>query len=72
MLDIEQLHAAASIIRADGVDGIQSATRLVGHDVAMGMLVLHLRQAYNPEGGWPDKGDTAGKVNEMLKREKLI
>lgn len=72
MHSFEQLHAAAKIIRADAVDGIQSASRLVGCDVALGMLILFLRSAHNENRGWPDSEDTEEKVNEILQREGLL
>src|SRR3989338_6603855 len=72
MYSFEQLHTAAKIIRADGVDGIQSASRLVGRDVALGMLILFLRQTHNENRGWPDSEDTEEKVNEILQREGLL
>jgi hypothetical protein len=68
----EQLHSAAKTIRADGIEGIQTASQLVGRDIALGMLILFLRMQHNKDGGWPDLPDTTGKVNEILAREGLL
>ena len=72
MHTFEQLHSAAKIIRADGVEGIQSASSLVGRDVALGMLILFLREIHNENRGWPDLEDTEEKVNEILQQEGLL
>jgi hypothetical protein len=60
------MHEAARIIRADGTEGIVSASRIVGRQVAMGMLVLFLREQHNERGAWPDKSDTTDAVDRTL------
>lgn len=40
---LQQLQAAAKFIESDGVEGIKSATRIVGEDAANAILVAHLR-----------------------------
>lgn len=72
MHSTEQLHAAAKIIRADGMQGIQSASRIVGRDIALGMLILFLRQSHNASGQWPDAEDTTRKVDELLENAGLL
>ena len=71
MVTIEQLHEAAKIIRADAEEGIQSATAIVGRDVALGMLVIFIRHSINGER-FPDADDTTEQVNEILRRSSII
>ena len=65
MYSKEQFHAAAEIIKADGAQGVYSASRIVGRDAALGMLILFLRQSSGVE-------DTTEKVDELLKSEGLL
>jgi len=67
---VDEIHAAAKIIRADGTDGFQSATRIVGQDMALAMLIVHLRESHNI-GRFPDAEDTTERVNDLLKRERV-
>lgn len=40
---VSQLQAAAKLIEVDGLDGIKTATRLVGEETALAILIAHLR-----------------------------
>lgn len=72
MTPTERLHTAAKIIRADGCEGIYSASRLVGYEVALGMLILLLHNEHYPPGRWPEADDTVEAVNAYLEREGLL
>ncbi len=71
MSRLEQMHAAAKIIRADAADGFQSASALVGSDVALGMLIVFIRHQINGEA-FPDQEGTTETVNNFLKDHGLI
>lgn len=70
-MTIKDMNEAAKIIRSEGAYGFERAKRYVGHEVALGMLVLHLRGALNVRHGWPDADDTEERVMSVLRRRRI-
>jgi hypothetical protein len=66
-----KLHAAAKMIEVDGVEGIQSATRLAGEDIAMALLITHLRRERGADR-YPPPKDVEVTVNEFLSQRRLL
>ena len=47
------LQQAAKIVEADGLGGINTATNLVGEELALALLIAHLRIDFGSRKGYP-------------------
>jgi hypothetical protein len=64
-MNMRDFHSAIRIIQNGGVSAFTEAERLVGRDVAFGILVFHLRKEYAKKEGW-NNPDIAAMVNGHL------
>lgn len=69
--DINKYHAASKMIEADGVEAYYTACERFGKELATAMLIMYLRDQFNPKQLWPAPEGIEEKINELL-REKGI
>ena len=67
----EELQAASKIIESDAIEGIEAATRMVGKDAALAMLVLYLRMSLGSTNSWPADPSIDSQVEELLADVRL-
>jgi len=67
----EKMMEAAKAIEADGVDGFETATKIVGRDIAVGMLIVHLRANFGGRNSQPAKPSIDGAVYRSLDSEGI-
>ncbi len=72
MTSLDRLHAAARYIETDGDEGFQTASNVVGPDIAMALLIAHLRRGLGSMESFPPDEAIDGRVNEMLAAKALI
>ncbi len=69
---ITKLHNAAKIIEVDGDEGVQAATRVAGEEVAIALLIAHLRRASGSMETYPPNPNIELQVNRLLEGKGLI
>lgn len=74
MISLEKLsqwHLAAKYIEVDGAEGVQSATRVVGEEIALALLVAHLRRSLGSTDSYPARPGIEEETNAILKNLDL-
>ena len=64
----DDIQAAAKFIEQDGAEGLQSATRLVGEEVAMAIMVTVLRDSLGARKTYPSDPEVNEAVYNCVKR----
>lgn len=73
MLIIDQIQAAARMVEHEGVDCFHTIKERVGEDVALALIIAHLRREFGGgKGGYPSDTSIDAKVVEALKKERII
>ncbi|MFA5358649.1 MAG: hypothetical protein WC310_02385 [Patescibacteria group bacterium] len=67
----EVLQRAAKILETDGIKGINMVIEIIGKDMAVAMLVMHLRYNLGSGDHCPDEERISAAVTEILEREQL-
>ncbi len=63
---------AAKIIESDGVEGIHTAIRFAGEDVAFALLIAHLRIQCGSKTSFPPPDDVYDQVKKILEDHHLL
>ncbi|MBX4204802.1 MAG: hypothetical protein KW788_01275 [Candidatus Doudnabacteria bacterium] len=66
IVEFSKIQRAAKIITTDGEEGFRRAATLVGEDIALGMLVVHLRHSLNPVKHWPEPVNLEMAIHTIL------
>ncbi|MFZ2167467.1 MAG: NADAR family protein [Minisyncoccia bacterium] len=69
MSTIRKYQFAAEAIESDGIEGFKKAEEMTGTEVALALLVAHLRRQFGSVGSWPADPDIIPKVNGLLSEE---
>ena len=59
---LRDLQYAAKIIEENGIDGVESASKIVGLEIARAMIVMHLRRNHGSCDSYPSDP----RVNQIL------
>lgn len=68
---ISRLHEAAKVIEEDGIEGVRTATTIAGEEVALALLIAHLRRGLGSEA-WPSRPDIGEEIIGVLKKHDLV
>lgn len=66
---MDRFHIAAKAIESDGTEGFRKAINFVGTEVALALLLAHLRRNHGSMQGWPADPSIDTKVNKVLAEE---
>jgi len=69
---LRQLHEAAKFIEIDRVEAIRTTTAIVGEDVAMALLVAHIRRNLGSTDTFPCRDGIIEEVNSVLAGAGII
>jgi len=72
MLAVEKIQNAAKMIEHDGVSAYQSVQRGCGRDVALTLIIAHLRRQFGGGESFPSDPSIDKKVVDILKEEGII
>lgn len=67
-----RLHEAAKKIEIDGMEAFYTANAMVGEEVAMALLIAHLRRNLGSTQGFPPDPAIRTQVDALLRKEDLI
>ncbi|MBM3272253.1 hypothetical protein FJY94_03185 [Candidatus Kaiserbacteria bacterium] len=67
-----RLHAAATKIEVDGIEAIRTVTTMVGEEVAVALLIAHLRRSLGSTQKYPPDPTIRTRVDTLLRTEGLI
>ncbi len=71
-IKLEQYHRAAQLIEENGLEGVNSASNLIGTEMAILLLVVHFRRNLGSMETYPAREGIKEKVNEILMEKKII
>lgn len=63
---LAELHVAAKKIEVDGFEAFRTASEIVGEEVALALLVTHLRRAFGSMETYPPEPEIEEEVNIAL------
>lgn len=66
-----EMQHAAKLIEVDGVEALQTVTQLYGRDIAMVLLVAHIRRGEGSMDSYPSDPGIDARVEEVLRRNNL-
>ena len=62
-----RLHRAAKMIETDGSEAFHAVTDLFGEEVALALLVAHIRRSVGSTYSFPPRDDVETRTNATLK-----
>ncbi len=65
--NLDEIQAAAKLIEADGDQGFWTTSQLYGEEIAIVLLVAHLRRSYGSMETHPASPEIERRVNDHLK-----
>jgi hypothetical protein len=63
---VRELQLAVKKIEADGEEALDAVTRLVGEDIAVALLIMHVRRQVGNTEFWPTDAEVAEKTEQFL------
>ncbi len=68
---LADIQRAAKVIVEDGTEGFHTASSIVGRDMAVAMLAVHIRHMLNGTS-WPEPRDTNANVELHLREAGIV
>jgi len=72
MISLEKIQEAASMVEHDGTDCYFSVKTLYGEEIALILMVAHLRRQLGAGKSYPSGKEIDDKVVKMLKENGII
>lgn len=69
---LDELMSAAKSIEADGIEAFQSVTDRCGRDIALALLVAHLRHQLGSDRSFPPDPEIDDRVSRLLAEARII
>lgn len=69
---LEKLFKTVKIIEEEGISGIDTAIMIGGQDMALAVLITHLRRGFGSMSSFPADSKIDDKVLQILVDHKLV
>ena len=69
---VSDIHDTARLIKHKGIQGYQAAAATLGHDMAIGLLMMYLRMSLEAAVTYETPSDLDEQIDRMLRDERIL